>query len=139
MCNKPPIHALVRKDGSIAREPQHIATKLQEVLYCDHRQMAGSSIEATPVNELTLEELNASLKMAPNGASPGPDRIPTRLVREFRRTNEILFLETMKRALLEAILSSWKTSDTSLIPKVRKDRTWWPRATSAKQTFAPDA
>jgi len=121
MSNKRSIPSLVRKDCSIASEHPYIASELQEALYRGQRQRDNTVIKSTPDMELTLEELDAALKASPKGASPGPDRIPTRMVREFRKSNEKLFLATMNRALLEGIPASWKTSDTILIPKARKE------------------
>jgi len=131
MSTKQPIPSLVRKDGSIASEHPHIATELQEPLYGRQRQRPNSVINSTPDVSLTLEELDAALKASPSGALPGPDRIPTRMVKEFRRSNETLFLATMTRALLEGIPASWKTSYTILIPKARKEsytnaKSWRP-------------
>jgi len=131
MCNKRPIPSLTRKNGSVASEHPHIASELQEALYGGHRQRDNTVVESTPDMELTLEELDVAIKASPNGASPGPDRIPTRLVREFRKSNEKLFLATMNRALLEGIPASWKNSDTILIPKARKEsytvaKSWRP-------------
>jgi len=131
MSNKRPIPSLIRKDDSIASEHPHIASELQNALYGGQRQRDSTDIKSTLDIELTLEELDAALKASPNGTSPGPDRIPTRMVREFRRSNEKLFLTTMKRALLEGIPVSWKTSDTILIPKARKEsyisaKSWRP-------------
>jgi len=131
MCSKRPIPSLTRKDGSVASEHPHIATELQEALYRGQYQRANTRITSAPGRELTLEELNIALKASLNGALPGPDRIPTRLVWEFRKTNEGLFLATMKRALQEGIPAGWKTSDTILIPKARKEtytnaKSWRP-------------
>jgi len=131
MYNKRPIPSLTRKDGTIASEHPHIASELQEALYGGQRQRIDTVIESTSDLELTLEELDVALKASPNGASPGPDRIPTRMVREFRKANEKLFLAMMSRALLEGIPASWKTSDTILIPKARKEsytdaKSWRP-------------
>ena len=131
MSNKRPIPSLIRKDNSIASEHPHIASELQDGLYGGQQQRDDTVIESTPDTDLTLEELDAALKASPNGASPGPDRIPTRMVREFRKSNDKLFLATMGRALLEGIPASWKTSNTILIPKARKEsytnaKSWRP-------------
>jgi len=131
MNNKRPIPSLVRKDNSIASGHPHIASELQEALYGGQRQRDSTVIESAPDIKLTLEELDTALKASPNGASPGPDRIPTRLVREFTKSNENRFLVTMSRAFLQVILASWTTSDTILIPKARTEsytdaKSWRP-------------
>ena len=131
MCNKRPIPSLIRRDGSTASEHPHIASEVQEALYGGQRERNSTVIESVPDMELMLEELDAALKVSPNGAFPGPDRIPTRMVREFRKSNDKLFLATMNRALLEGIPDVWKTSDTILIPKARKEsysdaKSWRP-------------
>jgi len=121
MINKWPIQSRMRKDGLIASEHTHIATELQEALYGGQQQRPNSSVDSVSDLDLTLEELDVALKASPSGASPGPDCVPTTLVKEFRKSNKTLFLVTMRRALLDRIPASWKTSDTILFPKARKE------------------
>jgi len=114
-----PIPVLVRSDGTMAAEHQHIAEELHSALYqgesCRHPREFKPPKEA-----LNTGNLDAALKNSPNGGGAGPDHIPTRMIRVFRRLRERLFLATINQAWTQGIPLSWKLSSTILIPKLNK-------------------
>ena len=121
-----PIPALLKADGHTAAEHQHIAQEFQDALYLGEHQRTKTEIRAT-AEPLNIGILNAAIKQSPNGASPGPDFITTRLIKEFCEVREDLFLATMSQAWEYGIPATWKNSNTILIPKARK-----PTYTAAK-------
>ena len=114
-----PIPALRRADSSTAAEHEHIAQEFQDALYLGEHRRSKTEIRAD-AEPLNTGILNAAIKQSPNGASPGPDLITTRLVKEFIQSREDLFLAMMNRAWRHGIPASWKASNTILIPKARK-------------------
>jgi len=113
------IPALERPDGTMVAEHQHIAEELHSALY--QGQSCRHSRELEPPKEaLNMGNLDAAFKESPNGAATRPDHIPTRMIREFRRLREKLFMTTMNRAWTQGLPSSWKSSSTILIPKLNK-------------------
>lgn len=111
--------ALRKADGSTAAEHQHIAQEFQDALYLGEHRRTKTDIQAD-ADHLNKGILNAAIKQSPNGASPGPDLITTRLMKEFSEKREDLFLATMNRAWRQGIPECWKASNTILIPKARK-------------------
>jgi len=116
---KHPIPALERSDGTMAAEHQHIAEELHSALYQGESRRHPRRMEP-PKETLNTGNLDAALKNSPNGAATGPDHIPTRMIREFRRLREKLFMATMNQAWTQGIPPSWKSSSTILIPKLNK-------------------
>jgi len=116
---KHPIPSLERSDGTMAAEHQHIAEELHSALYQGESCRRPKELEP-PKEALNTGNLDTALKNSPNGAAAGPDHIPTRIVREFRRLREKLFMATMNQAWTQGIPSSWKSSSTVLIPKLNK-------------------
>jgi len=116
---KHPIPTLERSDGKIAAEHQHIAEELHSALYQGESCRHPRGLEP-PKESLNTGNLDVALQNFPNGTSTGPDHIPTRMIREFRRRRERLFMATMNQAWTQGIPSSWKSSSTILIPKLNK-------------------
>ena len=80
------IPALLRKDNTMAAEHNHIATELQDSLYDgEHCRTEPETIQATDP-EIDAGDIQKALMASPNGASTGPDMIPTRLLRLLWKT-----------------------------------------------------
>jgi len=103
MTTKRPIPALTRPEGTDASEHPHIAEELQRALYGGEHRRPTPCKPTTAPTKITIAELDKAIKASPNGAATGPDDIPTRIVREFRKAKESLFLKTMNRAYAEGI------------------------------------
>lgn len=107
-----PIPAPRKTDGSTAAEHQHMAQEFQDALYLKEHHRAKTDIQAD-ADPLNMVILNAAIKQSPNVASPGPDFITTRLIKEFSQTREDLFLATMNRAWRQGIRKAGRQATPS--------------------------
>jgi len=104
----------------MAGEHDHIAAEIQNSVY-DGEQTRRKPETITPSDPDSDEgEIQTALHNSPNSASPGPDSIPTRLLRLLWKTKKEMFSQVINRVFKNGMPESWINCSTILIPKAKK-------------------
>jgi len=117
---KHPIPALQRADNTMAAEHDHIATEILDALNRgEHSRKEPGAITPTDP-DIDEADIQKAFTASSNGAAPGPNYIPTRMISLMSKTKQGLLHKVINGVFKAGMPEQLKASSTILIPKANK-------------------